>query len=118
MRIVPNRMIATKGVGKLQHDPSERIRQFDLRLQRTNPPLGFPGGQVVLEQFWLIGLGAEAAQGRELPWRHRGVGLIGETGHRELQKILWLDGNLNLKFVLILFFIEVIPARPANGQQT
>jgi hypothetical protein len=41
---------------------SERIRQLDLRLQRRNPPLGFPGRQVLLELFWLIGLGTERAE--------------------------------------------------------
>jgi hypothetical protein len=61
--------------------PSERIRQFDLRFQRHNPPLGFPGRQVPLEQFRLIRLGAERAQRRQLAGRHRGVQLVGEAGH-------------------------------------
>jgi hypothetical protein len=41
---------------------SERTRQLDLRLQRRNPPLGFPGRQVLLELFWLIGLGTEVVR--------------------------------------------------------
>ena len=67
---------------KQQPDPSKRIRQRDLRLQRRNPPLGFPCRQVLLEQFWLIGLGAERAERRQLARRHRRVDLVGEAGHR------------------------------------
>src|SRR5207245_729061 len=65
---------------------SERIRQLDLRLQRRNPSLGFAGRQILLELFWLIGLGAERAQRRQLAGRHWGVDLVGEAGHRELPK--------------------------------
>ena len=82
---------------------SKRIRQLDLRLQRRNPPLGFPRRQILLEQFRLIRLGAECAERRQLARRHRCVDLVGEAGHRELQRIFAWGPTLNLKFVLYLF---------------
>ena len=84
-------------------DRSERIRQLDLCLQRRNPPLGFPRRQVLLELFWLIRLGAERAERRQLAGRHRGVDLVGERVIGNfLRFFAWLR-TLNLKFVLYLF---------------
>src|SRR5438445_11417153 len=82
---------------------SKRIRELDLRLQRSNPPLGFPCRQVLLEQFWLIRLGAEGAERRQLARRHWCIDLVGEAGHRGLQRIFASLPTLNLKFVLYLF---------------
>src|SRR5438552_11783723 len=65
---------------------SKRVRQLDLRLQRRDPPLGFPCRQLLLEQFRLIRLGAEGAERRQLARRHWRIDLVGEAGHRELQK--------------------------------
>jgi hypothetical protein len=38
-----------------------------------------------------------------LAGRHRGVDLVGEAGHSELQRIFARGPTLNLKFVLYLF---------------
>jgi hypothetical protein len=88
---------------RLFNRPSKRIRQLDLRLQRRDPPLRFPGRQIRLEQFRLIRFGAERTERRQLAWRHRRVDLVGEAGHRGSKEIFCLLPTLNLKFVLYLF---------------
>jgi hypothetical protein len=70
---------------------SKRIRQFDLRLQRRDPPLGFLCRQIPLEQFRLVGLGAERAQRRQLAGRHRGVDLAGQADIFRNSKESWSE---------------------------
>jgi hypothetical protein len=99
---------------------SERIAGSISRLQRQIRRSASCAVRFFSNSFWLVSLGAEGAQGRQLTGRHRGVDLIGDVTW-ELQrcsKDFWAGCKSNLKFVLILFSLgEVNLMRPPNEQQ-